>query len=190
MKGEWCYFAKRFDRDFCQRVLELGLTLPDMDAKLGTVNSTVRQDFRRSRVRFIDCSDARFEFLFDSMWKLALIANDQWFDVHLLRLPYIQLAEYDAAYQGEYKEHHDVFWINNDPKYHRKLSGIVQLSDPADYDGGDFELMHLAQSPNPQEIRQQGSVVFFPSFLPHRANPVTRGIRYSLACWFDGPKWR
>jgi hypothetical protein len=26
--------------------------------------------------------------------------------------------------------------------------------------------------------------------LRHKAEPVTRGTRYSLAAWFDGPKWR
>jgi len=26
--------------------------------------------------------------------------------------------------------------------------------------------------------------------LRHKATPVTKGKRYSLAAWFDGPKWR
>jgi hypothetical protein len=26
--------------------------------------------------------------------------------------------------------------------------------------------------------------------MEHQANPVTKGTRYSLTAWFDGPKWR
>ena len=35
----------------------------------------------------------------------------------------------------------DVFWINKDPIYHRKLSCIIQLTDPNEYEGGEFELI-------------------------------------------------
>jgi PKHD-type hydroxylase len=124
------------------------------------------------------------------MWKMAIEANDQWFGFHLSKLDYIQLAEYDSSYLGEYKKHHDVFWMNGDPKYHRKLTAVIQLSDPCDYEGGDLVLHNQQEKPNEFEIKTQGSVIFFPSFIEHQANPVTKGTRYSLACWFDGPKWR
>ena len=100
------------------------------------------------------------------------------------------MAEYDSSYGGEYKRHQDVFWINNDPIYHRKLTAVIQLTNPNDYDGGDFKLFNVNSFPEPQEIRQQGTVFFLPSFTEHQATPVTRGTRHSLACWFDGPKWR
>jgi predicted 2-oxoglutarate/Fe(II)-dependent dioxygenase YbiX len=44
--------------------------------------------------------------------------------------------------------------------------------------------------PNAEEMRQQGTVIFFPSFVRHAALPVTEGKRHSIAAWFDGPKWR
>ena len=124
------------------------------------------------------------------MWKLAIESNDQWFGFHLSKIDYIQLAEDDSAIEGEYKKHHDVFWLNSDKNYHRKLSAVIQLSDPNDYDGGDLVLYPQQESPSSFEIKTQGSVILFPSFIEHQANKVTRGKRYSLACWFDGPKWR
>lgn len=190
MRGEWCYFKQAFPPEVCKQILELGLQLPVQDATLGVEGKNVDTQYRKSKVRFISKSDPNFTFLFDSMWKMAIQANDEWFKFHVTKMDYIQLAEYDASYQGEYKKHHDVFWINNDSEYHRKLSAVVQLTDPSTYEGGNLELYELSQYPDATEMRQQGTAIFFPSMIYHAATPVTRGTRYSLACWFDGPKWR
>ena len=102
----------------------------------------------------------------------------------------MQLAEYSDRDRGEYRDHHDVFWINGDPHFHRKLSCVIQLTPPDQYEGGDLQLLDVGQFPLASDIRQQGSVLFFPSFFLHRATPVTRGTRHSIAAWFEGPKWR
>jgi len=190
MRGEWCYYKNAFSPEFCNSILENGLKLPVQDATLGVNGESKREDYRRSKIRFIQRDNPDFQPLFDAMWKMATEANDTWFDFHLSRITYIQLAEYDESYQGEYKDHHDVFWMNGDPKYHRKLTAVVQLSDPNTYEGGNLELSNPAQTPNPDDVRARGTTFFFPSFLNHRATPVTKGVRYSLACWFEGPKWR
>lgn len=190
MKGEWCYFKSYFPPEVCQKILEMGSELPAKDATLGVGGKVVDDRYRRSQIRFIQKPNTSFQFLFDAMWKTAIQANEQWFGFHLTKLDYIQLAEYNSSYQGEYKRHHDVFWVNNDPVYHRKLTAVVQLTDPSEYEGGDFEVYDVAQCPDKEEIRQQGTVIFIPSFMPHAALPVTKGVRHSLACWFDGPKWR
>jgi len=53
-----------------------------------------------------------------------------------------------------------------------------------------LELYDLHGYPNKNELREQGTAIFFPSFITHAALPVTSGLRYSIAAWFDGPKWR
>jgi PKHD-type hydroxylase len=189
MRGEWCYFKNHFTPEECKLILEMGLLLPAQEAKLGPDGLAQHDNWRKSKIRFIQRHHIQFEWLFDRMWKMALQANDDWFDFHLSKIDYMQLAEYDSAYQGEYKKHHDVFWINNDPKYHRKISAVVQLTDPSEYEGGNFELFG-DENPDPNEIRALGTSIFIPSFLQHQATQVTSGVRYSLACWFDGPKWR
>ena len=193
MKGEWCYFKEYFNADICEKILNDGLKIPSKDAELG-VGGTIRSDndLRRSKIRFIQNTDPNFTWLFDDMWKMAIRANNDWFGFHITKLDYIQLAEYDASYGGEYKVHHDVFWINDDPHHHRKLTAVVQLTNPDDYEGGELEICDhtVTNHPNPVEVSAQGTTIFFPSFLEHKANKVTKGKRYSLACWFDGPKWR
>jgi PKHD-type hydroxylase len=121
---------------------------------------------------------------------MGIQANSDFFNIHVTRLDFIQLAEYDASYKGEYKDHHDVFWLNDDPFYHRKMSCVIQLSDPNDYVGGDLELIDTSTFPEKDDMRQQGTAIFFPSFFKHRATPVLEGTRYSIAAWFEGPKWR
>jgi len=193
MIGEWCFFKSALSDELCDQIIKLGMTLPSQSAKMGvdTKKPLVDDKYRRSNIRFIQKPDIRFQFLFDLVWKYVLIANDDFFHFHITKLDYIQLAEYDGNERGEYKKHHDVFWINNDPKYHRKLSMVIQLSDPNDYKGGDLELYDLCLSAPPKDdLKQRGSVIIFPSFITHAALPVTEGKRYSLAVWFDGPKWR
>ena len=191
MKGEWCYFKSYIDKATCEKIIADSKQIPEEDAFVGIAGSgRVDQETRRSKVRFLHANDWRFSYIFDTLWKTALQANKDFFNIHITKLDFIQVAEYDASYQGEYKAHQDVFWMNGDPEYHRKLSCIIQLSDPNDYEGGDFELLNCCETPDAEGIRQQGSVIFFPSMFMHKANPVLRGTRYSIAAWFDGPKWR
>lgn len=191
MRGEWCYFKSYFTPEQCKRLVDVALSRPAQEAKIGT-NEGIQADneFRRSNIRFVNKGDLELDYMFDELWRLAIRANQDWFDVHITKLDYFQIAEYDSAISGEYKTHHDIFYMNGDPYYHRKLSCVIQLSDPATYEGGDLTFEHVQQYPNADEMRMQGTVIFFPSFVRHAALPVTSGMRYSLAAWFDGPKWR
>jgi PKHD-type hydroxylase len=190
MNGEWCYFKSYFDKKTCEEIIKDALTIESQDGYLG-VGQGEKTDFnsRRSKIRFIHAGDWRFSNLFNELWKTQISANKDFFNVHVTTLDFIQFAEYDASYQGEYKAHHDVFWITDSPN-HRKLSCVIQLSDPETYSGGDFELTDTSTFPPANDVRSQGTVIYFPSFFTHKANPVIRGTRYSIAAWFEGPKWR
>lgn len=191
MRGEWCYFKSYLPADICNQIVETALRREPNEGQIGT-NDGVKADdsFRRSSIRFVQKDDAELGFLFNDLWKLAIRANHDWFDVHISKLDYYQIAEYDSARRGEYKTHHDIFYMNGDPIYHRKLSCVIQLSDPAVYEGGDLTFEQVQAYPDAAELKQQGTVIFFPSFVRHAAQPVTEGKRYSIAAWFDGPKWR
>jgi PKHD-type hydroxylase len=75
--------------------------------------------------------------------------------------------------------------INNSP---RKLSMVLQLSDPSEYDGGDLEF--YVQSEPIKAEKKKGIVYVFPSWVLHRVTPVTRGTRRSLVMWIAGPKFK
>lgn len=193
MIGEWCYFKSYFSKEYCEDIIKTAKLIDPQEASMGlseTGTSHQNLDYRRSKVRFLNSGDWRFQKLFDDLWKVILTANKDWFNFHLTKMDFVQLAEYDASYKGEYKAHHDVFWINKDPFYHRKLTALVQLSNPDEYEGGNFEILEANPAPTPEEMKDQGTVIVFPSFYRHQANPVTKGTRYSIASWVEGPKWR
>lgn len=187
MIGEWCYFKSYFSPNDCSSILERSKNLDFQESTLGEDALTLNYGYRKSKVAWI-YSDL-FSDVYETLWKLERIANKDWFGFHVDNLEYVQLAQYDGNNRGEYKKHNDVFWINNSNK-HRKLSAIVQLSDPSEYEGGNLKFFECLSYPDEVEIKQQGTVIFFPSFVYHQVDPVLSGTRYSLAAWFEGPKWR
>jgi PKHD-type hydroxylase len=79
----------------------------------------------------------------------------------------------------------------------RKLAAVVQLSDPADYRGGELEFLEVsedyddaARAAHVRRSGARGSVVVFPAFEYHRVRPVRSGTRHSLVWWVDGPPFR
>ena len=188
MRGEWVYNKSYFSSTDCNRIIASALELPEEDPGMGYANDAYSSDFRRSKLRWLYQEDQRFRWIFDEFWKIATNFNRDWFKFNLHTLPPLQFTEYDESYLGEYKSHQDVFWINPTDR-HRKLSLVLQLTDPTTYDGGDLVLEHLNEYPDPQEIRAQGTVIAFPSFVYHKLTPVTKGKRYSLIGWFEGNKF-
>lgn len=94
----------------------------------------------------------------------------------------IQLTRYDGESGGHYDWHEDV---GGGDMSVRKLSMVVQLSDPESYKGGDLELHGEGAA-----TRERGSVIVFPSFVTHRVKPMEEGTRFSMVIWVSGPPFR
>jgi PKHD-type hydroxylase len=191
MKGEWCYFKSYFNKEFCEKTIRDALTIESFQSKVYLPDGTQESvsNLRRSTIRFLYPNDPRFADLFEFLWKTQIVANRDFFNVHVTKLDFIQFAEYSETDQGEYGTHDDVVWVN-DNEHHRKLSCTISLSDPEDYSGGNFEFEGTCTQPLNSDLRLQGTVLYFPSFHKHKVTPVIRGKRYSIAAWFEGPKWR
>jgi predicted 2-oxoglutarate/Fe(II)-dependent dioxygenase YbiX len=86
---------------------------------------------------------------------------------------------------GQYNFHRDT--TQGMTHHERKISCIVQLSNPEDYEGGDFVLDAEEVSIDEKELRRKrGTVILFESRLDHRILPITKGERYSLIGWGVG----
>ena len=74
----------------------------------------------------------------------------------------------------------------------RKISMTCNLNKPGEYEGGNLKFdfgPHIETGDRYkvcEEIRPQGSVIAFPSFLYHCVTPITKGERYSLVMWSLG----
>ncbi len=117
---------------------------------------------------------------------LVIQCNAECFGFNLNGLQEFQVAKYET--DDHYVWHSDMRL--NKRESMRKLSITVQLSDPNDYEGGDFEFPEDIGCPARPFIAEKGTVIIFPSFLPHRVTPVTKGTRYSLVGWYEGNNWR
>ena len=111
----------------------------------------------------------------------------------------------DAAVTGDfYTWHTDAGPIPYENGMMRKLSYTIQLSDPDDYEGGNFQWIEDMRSKDtltkgdytrdmedyviqaPFSAKQKGSLIIFPSFLHHQVTPLLRGTRISLVGWLAG----
>ncbi len=171
------------DAGRCRRAIELARQFP---AREGRVGSGDRQnaDIRRSQIWFFDPSP-QTAFIFEPL-REAVERLNQGYRLDLEGFATgCQIARYTGEVQGHYDWHID---LGPGRFSRRKLSLSIQLSAGEDYDGGDLEF-HLSGL-DAAAMRRQGTLIAFPSYLEHRVAPVTRGERYSLVAWVDGPPYR
>lgn len=189
MRGHWCYWKEHFSAEKCDEIIRNAKELPLVRATVGMKeNASINEDIRRSEIRWVT-QNGYWCDLFDEMSRITKRSNDDWFDVRYTHLPNMQFTEYDSEYLGEYKVHQDVAWPSTGD-VERKLSFVIQLSDPNDYEGGELKLHNVPNSLPQDVIKTRGTVIFFPSLIFHEVTPVTKGVRYSLVGWWEGPNWR
>ena len=170
----------------------------------------VVDNIRASDIRWIH-GDAKKHL--GDVWKkvedaVAMGMKQSGWNVELDQLEPLQFTVYHAQ-QGQrggfYTWHTDA----SDKPYEnsgmiRKISFSIQLTDPDEYEGGNFQWIedirckdtltstdynrdmrdYYRQIPN--SAKQKGSLVMFPSFVHHQVTPVTHGTRTSLVGWFIG----
>lgn len=141
--------------------------------------------YRSSTIRWMDVEMEKA--IVDRMMHFVWRSNRSNFGVEIVGPFDLQFTEYLGTQKGKYDWHQDV-WLESPRPYDRKLSVVVQLSDPENYKGGEFEFFGIA-APG-ASFAPRGSLLIFPSFLQHRVLPVTSGTRHSLVSWIEGPRWR
>jgi PKHD-type hydroxylase len=152
------------------------------DATVGT--GVKNPEIRTSKVSWIN-NNSRTGWLYDRLAWIGRSLNGQFFDLDLYGfVEDFQYTEYTVG-------HHYTWHMDKGPESKsspRKLSLVLLLSDPSEYEGGDLELF---TGVNPVALdKKKGIVHAFPSFVMHRVTPVTRGVRRSLVVWIAGPKFR
>jgi len=80
-------------------------------------------------------------------------------------------------------------FVNENIELVRKLSFVLQLSDPDDYEGGNLQLLDESGA-SYFAPRKRGTVILFDSRTQHRVLPVKSGLRKSIVGWTVGPRWK
>ncbi len=196
MKRWWWNFPGLFSPEVCQHVIKTGLTYNAQDGLVNPEKGSPgknQQEIRRSTVRWLNRHDTRLEYFFKVLDQCVVDSNINCFDFDLSGYRELQFTEYNG--DKEQKDHYDwhqdrLFDANDGTAQVRKLSLVVQLSDPKDYEGGDLHFQSPAVDLHKDAFIRQGSVVLFPSFTYHKVMPVTSGKRFSFVTWVCGPRWR
>ena len=96
----------------------------------------------------------------------------------------LQVIKYDV--DSFFLPHLDILTINSDMQ--RKVTFVIQLSNPDDYVGGD--LCVWTNKEEDRMSRKKGSLHAFPSYLLHEVTPILSGTRYVLIGWCFGPEFK
>lgn len=186
MKNVWEVWSGALSEAECDMIVDRAQTYPEEEATVG-FSDTLRSDlaYRTSSIRWL--SACHETVIVNRLLQFVHSSNRTNFGVDIAAPFELQFTEYRATNKGHYDWHQDV-WLESPRPFARKLSVVVQLSHPDDYEGGEFEFFGL-QSPG-ATFAVRGSVLIFPSYLQHRVLPVTNGLRRSLVTWIEGPNWR
>lgn len=163
-------------------LIEIGDSLPSRDSIIsgGELSPTIRKS-KNAWMTYNQDTD----FIYNKLAFICRQLNGEFFDFELGGF-YENLQFTVYCGDGDHYDWHLDKMLSDLPP--RKLSLVMQLSDPSEYEGGDLELFISA---NPTKVeKKKGLITAFPSYTLHRVTPVTSGIRKSLVAWVGGPKFR
>ena len=181
---DYAFIENAFSDDEIKQIFDLA---ENLDKQNGTVkelkeNQTLEQ-VRKSKVSWIK-ADENSEWIYRRLTDQINSINSKFFGFDLEEIEDIQFTLYE---EGDfYDKHRDHFFSSF--KNPRKLSFVVQLTDPQTYEGGrtllwiDKDAIAL---PN-----KKATISFFPSYILHEVTKITKGTRHSLVGWISGKPFR
>lgn len=182
----FAYWDDAFSSAECDEIIRIG---KEYNLREGTVKLPDSEGFgthdaiRDSKVTFL--TPYQKEWIYTSLTDKIVSLNSRFFRFDIWGFAEgLQFTEYNAP-GGRYDFH-----IDRGFNYRiRKLSMVVQLTDPDEYEGGELELFEsdvcTIKTPN-----KKGTLILFPSYVVHRVKPVTKGTRHSLVGWITGAPFR
>ena len=181
---EYCWNNEVFSDNEIERIKVIGRRL-GVDRSYTSDSGKNCLDHRRSYNSWIGQNEYT-NWIYERLTDLVIRNNNLFFNFDLTMIENLQFTYYNSEEKGCYKSHVDP--LNWNLPHNRKLSIVVQLSDPNDYEGGEINLYY---SNKPITIKKEkGYVVSFPSYVLHEVTPVTKGERYSLVIWVHGPAFK
>lgn len=147
-----------------------------------------------TRVRIVKAGSVQregYEWLYTIIREKTAELNSSFFNVNIIGiLDTISFMRYEADESGQ-NQHAKFDWhtdIGEGYTNMRKLSIIIGLTDPEEYEGGELKFFINGQY-NAGKIKK-GELIIFPSFVQHCVTPVTKGVRQTVVAWISGPRYR
>jgi len=186
---QWSGDNAMFSPPDCDAIIAYGEEVGFQKASIGNPGQAqVNDSYRRADVQTIPYMQ-RFDWLYQRVSDRVKYANQAHYDFDLtgMREPF-QLLKYTAA-EGEVPGHYD--WHQDFGASYmgsRKISVVINLSDPSEYDGCRL----ILKTDREEELGYvgKGEGAMFPSWTPHMVSSITRGTRYALVAWVHGAPFR
>lgn len=178
---QWFDVPDAFTHEECDRIQSLCDDI--MMEQAGVINagkSRLQLSARNCKSGWL-APNMHTQWLFDKVKDIVIGVNKRTFQFEISEMEQLQYLEYGfGQFYGTHVDNGD------DAVATRKLTMVLQLSDPKDYLGGNLTIH--SQSESRHAPRGRGAVAIFPSHLPHKANPVWLGKRKSLVAWMRGKR--
>jgi PKHD-type hydroxylase len=178
------YFTNVFTEQEIEKIIEVGESQSKIKATtVGEDASQQESGYRVSDIAWLS-NNPKTNWVFDRIADLAIKANSEMWNFDIW--DFQDDLQYTTYYGngGHYDWHADLgVGISN-----RKLSVVLQLSNPDEYEGGDLQMNTGGSIINVP--REKGLICFFPSFVLHRVTPLSSGLRRSLVTWLCGANLR
>ena len=176
-----------FTNQECNEIIRLGESLSAKDSTVGSNNKSQKCDgnIRKSLNSWLKLNDET-EWVYARLGNICRCLNGMnWrFDISGFseELQYTRYND-DNSFYGWHIDN----GLTGSEHPQRKLSVTLQLSEPSEYEGGEFQIHASKLNTLP---KKKGLVIAFPSYSLHQVTPVTKGIRRSLVVWLCGPAFR
>lgn len=179
----FAYWENGFEEKELDRLQEMAKNVKQSAAIGDAKSAVIDKQKRRASVEFIGCNEET-NWIYEKLSEIVGEINAEYFRFDLNGFgEALQLTNYDESQQGMYGWHQDF-----GSKISRKLSVVLQLSDPSEYEGGNLQIMGNG---SPVTIKKsRGFVVIFPAYTLHQVTPVVKGSRQSLVTWVSGPQFK
>ena len=181
--NDYILYDNYFTDEEIESIILLGNLLPEDRGYVG--NDSIDFKIRKTFCSWIPVNN-QTEWIYQKISNLLKKVNDEHFNFDLSKIEKLQFTKYHSDDNGFYVKHLDKFYKNTTEN--RKLSFVLQLSSPSDYEGGEL-IIHNSQTPSSIK-KGKGMIAFFPSYILHEVTPVTKGTRYTLVGWIHGPLFK
>ena len=160
--------------DACDKIIATYDSLDKLPPVIGSGDGAVNPDIRNvERVMLPTYKD-----IGGRLAAAGLAANNRAWKFDITHANQAEFLKYPAG--GRYTAHMDTFM--NPEGECRKLTVLAFLND--DFEGGKFYLQIAHEKIYPPQ--EKGTVIVFPSFMPHGVEDIISGTRYSVVCWMVG----
>ena len=174
-----------FTPDQCRQIIEAGRKQKPQTAQVGMNKPGGGTDTKKRVTTISWIPFKEMGHMYVDLNNFIQKANENHFGFGDIRIT--ENAQFTEYPEGGFYDWHmdcDVNMAHEPPV--RKISMTLLLNDPSEFEGGHLELM----APGKFAELKQGHAICFASFLNHRVQPVTRGVRQSLVVWFGGKPFR